>query len=278
MGEPLRLALAQFGAELGDVEANLERMRAAAREAADGGAGLICFPELCLSGYLLARSDYTTELLDARARGERELAKESRELGLGIVYGTPLPGEGGRLRNAVVHQSPSGRRLVYVKTHLVTVEREAFTAGDEFVVSDGGIGLACCYDLAFPEAMRVIALRGARLLLVPMAWEVQRGFVMRHLAAGRAVENVAYVACVNQSGEVGPLRFLGRSCVVDPLGELVVDLAGDATLAFADIDLDFVARLRDGSDARTYPLYNDRRPELYRSILSPVSRAETMAH
>jgi len=205
-------------------------------------------------------------LLAATAEAECELAADGAALKLTIVYGTPMRTGDGRLRNAVVHQSPDGRRLAYFKTHLAALEQLMFAAGDEFVVDGAGIGLACCYDLAFPEAVRVIALRGARVVLAPMAWEVQRGFVMRRFATSRAIENIAYLVCVNQSGTVGELEFIGLSCVIDPLGEMVVDLANGSELALVEIDLDLVQRLRDGSDARTYPLYNDRRPDLYGSV------------
>jgi predicted amidohydrolase len=59
---------------------------------------------------------------------------------------------------------------------------------------------------------------------------------------------------------------MGLSCAIDPLGEMVVDLANETELALVEIDLDLVRRLRDGSDARTYPLYSHRRPELYGPI------------
>jgi predicted amidohydrolase len=266
MADPLRLAVSQFGAQLGDVDANLGHMRVAARAAAEDGAELICFPELCVSGYLLTAEEYSPALLRATVEAERALAADSAALNLTIVYGTPMRTADGQLRNVVVHQRPDGRRLDYFKTHLACTERPLFAAGDEFVVSGDGIGLACCYDLAFPEAIRVIALRGASVLLAPMAWEVQRGFVMRRFATSRAVENIAYVACVNQSGTVGELEFMGLSCVIDPLGEMIVDEGNETGLALVEIDLDLVRRLRDGSDARTYPLYSHRRPELYGAL------------
>jgi predicted amidohydrolase len=109
----------------------------------------------------------------------------------------------------------------------------------------------------------VLALRGARVVVAPMAWEVARGFVMQRVVAARAVENVAYVVCVNQSGPAGELRFLGASCVIDPLGEVVMALGAGAALGFADLDLEWVDRLRGGRDGRTYPLLDDRRPDLY---------------
>jgi predicted amidohydrolase len=263
---PLRVALAQFGAALGDVDANLARMEALLAEAVAGAADLVCFPELCLSGYLLERDAYTAELLDAvEAAGER-LAASAERSGVTVVYGAPLR-DGAGLRNSVVLQEPGGLRLVYAKTHMDVKERRVFARGDAFVVDDGsGVGLACCYDLAFPEAPRLLGLRGARVLVVPMAWEVERGFVVASVVAARAVENLAYVVCVNQAGEVGPLRFRGASCVTDPLGRRVAELGAGEGLAFADLDLGLVDRLREGADARSYPLLTDRRPDLYEPL------------
>lgn len=270
MAAPLRVALCQFGAALGDVEANLAHMRAAMAAAAGEGAQLACFPELCLSGYLLDRAAYTAGLLDATEAAEAVLAAGAAQLGLTVVYGTP-DRNGGSLTNAVVLQAPGATRLAYAKTHMDAKERVVFTPGQEFVVAPGGLGLACCYDLAFPEAIRVLALRGARLLLIPMAWEVERGFVMQRVVAARAVENVAHVVCVNQCGSRDGLRFLGDSCAADPLGVVTTRLGAEAGVRVVELDLEWVDRLRDRRDARTYPLLNDRRPDLYDTVVNGSS-------
>jgi predicted amidohydrolase len=259
----LRVAVAQFGAVLGEVETNLGRMEALLAEASAGGAELACFPELCLSGYLLERDGYTADLLDAVEAADARLAATAERTGMALVYGAPLR-EGGDLRNSVVLQQPEGRRLVYAKTHMDVKERQVFAAGDAFVVDDAvGLGLACCYDLAFPEAPRLLGLRGARVLLVPMAWELERGFVLASVVAARAVENLAYVVCANQAGSAGSLSFRGASCVIDPLGRSLAELGAAEGVAFADLDLGLVDRLRDRSDVRSYPLLADRRPDLY---------------
>ena len=231
----MRLALSQFGAELGQVGHNRRRIGEALAAAAAAGADLACFPELAVSGYLVSPGAYTDGLLAAVEHAERQIAADGRRLGLTVVYGAPRRDPDGRLRNAVVLVAPDGRRLVYDKTHMIAAERRAFVPGDDFVVGDGGVGLACCYDLAFPEAMRTLALRGGRLLLVPMAWEAERAFVMRRVLAARAVENVAFVAAVNQAGRVGDLRFAGGTRVVDPLGETVASAGEGDDLVVADV-------------------------------------------
>jgi predicted amidohydrolase len=260
----IRIALAQFGAERAGVDANLRQMLAFLDDARSQAADVVCYPELCLSGYLLDAAVYDDRLLGAVEEAELVLARAATEAGLALVYGAPVA-DAGRLMNGVVHVDPAGERLVYAKTHMDVKEREVFARGDSFAVADGGLGLACCYDLAFPEPSRILTLRGARVLLVPMAWEVERGFVLEKVAAARAVENVVYLVCVNQCGAVGPFHFRGASCALDPLGEPLVTLGDEQALAVVELDLALVDRLRDRSDPRTYPLLDDRRPDLYGS-------------
>jgi predicted amidohydrolase len=259
---PLRVALAQFGAGLGEVEANLARMLGFLAEAAARSADLVCYPELCVSGYLLERSAYDDALLDTVEGAEAALAHAAAAAGVAVVYGAPARRPEG-LVNSVAYIGPDGERAVYAKTHMDVKEREVFAAGGSFVTAGDRLGLACCYDLAFPEPTRILALQGARVLLVPMAWEVARSFVLEKVAAARAVENIAYLVCVNQCGTVGPFHFRGASRVLDPLGESVLQLGDGEELAVADIDLGLVERLRDRTDARSYPLLDDLRSDLY---------------
>jgi predicted amidohydrolase len=260
----LRVAVVQFGAEPGDVATNLDAMRRFLARAQDGGADIAVFPELCLSGYVLDPAAYTAELLADVERAETSLAAAAASTA--IVYGAPVRVRDG-LANATVLVRPDKTRTVYAKTHMDVKERRVFAPGAEFVAADG-VGLACCYDLAFPEPARILALAGALALLVPMAWEVERGFVMERVVAARAVENVAYVVCANQTGVRGAFRFRGASCVVDPVGERVLSMGAEENLAVVELDLARVDALRAQLDSTTYPLLVDRRPELY----SPVAQ------
>jgi predicted amidohydrolase len=257
----LRLGLAQFTASLGDVEANVARVLDFMQDGAGEGAELVCLPELCLTGYLLeaaAYDDLTTSLHEAGAR----LREASRDLQIRLIYGTAHRW-GGSLHNCVVMSEPDGSQTVYSKVHMVDSERAVFRAGTDLVTSpDGDIALGCCYDLAFPEFSVPLALAGARVLCFPMAWERERSFVFEGIAAARAIENVAYVICVNQTGDVGEFQFYGGSRVVGPLGETVCRMGDETGLAIADLDLGLVSRLRARVDTRTYPLLTDRRPNL----------------
>src|SRR5262249_23294509 len=184
-GRRVRLAVAQFGAGPGGGAANLAKMLGLLDRAAAEAADLVCFPELCVSGYLLDREEYDAPLLDAVERAEATLAAAAVAAGVELVYGAPGR-RGGEPAHGVGHGGRAGRRTDYEKTHMDVLERQVFAPGSSFVsAGDGTFGLACCYDLAFPEPARMLALQGARVLVVPMAWEVRRSFVLEKVAGAR---------------------------------------------------------------------------------------------
>lgn len=246
----------------GDIERNLaeiERLLAATRAA---GAELVCFPELCLSGYLLNRDHYSRRLLEATGEALEALAGQVRHGGMTLILGAPRE-QNGRLRNSVfLIDGIGGERLVYDKTHLDGRERGVFEPGDRFVVGPGGLGLACCYDIAFPEVSRALALQGAQALVFPMAWETRRRFVFDKVRAARAIENVAYVVCANQAANGGEFAFAGGSCIIDPLGDTVCTVDDGEEWVLATLNLAAVRHMRT-ADEQTFPFFRDRRSGLY---------------
>ena len=270
MTNSLRIALAQFTPEAGGVNSNVTQMLGFLEEAASQQATMVCLPELCLPGYLLDGSKYTDGLLSELSRAETSLKVACSELKLRIIYGTARSW-GGSLYNCVVAAGPDQASTVYVKSHMVEAERVVFTPGDNLVTTaDGDFGLGCCYDLAFPEFSAHLARSGARVLCFPMAWEKERAFVYEGIVAARAIENIAYVICVNQTGALGNAQFYGGSRILDPLGRTICQMGDEVGLVVSEIDLDNVTRLRNSIDNRTYPLFVDRRSEM------PIKRGVTL--
>lgn len=251
------VGLGQFTAVPGDVQANLDVMLEQLDQAGTGELDLMCFPELCLPGYLLDAQDYTDQLARDLRGAEKTLQSVADAADVRIMYGTAR-WAGGRLQNCVVVAEPHAEGTSYAKVHLASGEQAVFSAGDELVMT-GGIGLGCCYDLAFAEVSTRLAEAGARVLCFPMAWERQRAFVFEAVVAARAVENVAYVVCVNQTGQVRDLDFHGGSRVVDPLGRTVYHLGERVGVAVIELDLGWVARLRTAPAGETFEFASDRR-------------------
>jgi predicted amidohydrolase len=258
--ESLVAAVVEMAVRPGDVAENLVSIRRLLAATRDAGAQLVCFPELCLSGYMLARERYTQPVLEACERALAEIAAWVEGTDSVVVLGSPRLHRG-RLHNSVVLIRGGSAPIVYDKTHLDGRERAVFDPGSSLVV-DNGVGLACCYDIAFPELSRTLVLRGASLLVFPMAWETRREFVLRRVHPARAVENIAYVACANQTGASGEFMFAGGSCIIDPLGATVCAVEPGAQWALATLDLGHVQQLRTDDD-QIYPLLRDRRRDLY---------------
>jgi predicted amidohydrolase len=107
-------------------------------------------------------------------------------------------------------------------------------------------GLSICYDLRFPELYRLLAVDGARVLLVPAAFTTHTG--RDHwevLLRARAIENQCYVVAAAQSGDHDPGRSCyGHSMVVDPWGTVVACAVDGPGLVLADLAVDRVERIR----------------------------------
>jgi predicted amidohydrolase len=256
-----------------DKDANLGRADELTRRAAAAGGELVVLPEKwnVLGGPEVIHAG--AEPLDGPAlTWARAIA---RELGIDLVAGSIAESVEGHEKgaNTSVHIGPDGAdRAVYRKVHMFDVEvggiRYEESAieepSDDIVVTttDHGVplGMSVCYDLRFPELYRVLAVRGARVLLVPSAftlpttrdhWEL--------LLRARAIENQAFVVAPNQIGEHAPgFRSGGRSMIVDPWGLVLATAPDEQTVAVAELDLE-----RQDDIRRRLPSLANRRPEVY---------------
>jgi len=257
-----------------DRERNLATADRLTRAAAAAGAELVVLPE---KWAVLGTPEETVagaEPFDGPALAWA--AATARELGIDLVAGSIAERVAGAERgsNTSVHFGPDGEeKAVYRKVHMFDVEvggkiyreSEHEAPGEDVVLSEtaGGVelGLSICYDLRFPELYRILAVRGARVLVVPAAftlattrehWEV--------LLRARAIEDQAFVVAANQIGEHAPgLRSGGRSMIVDPWGVVLAQAPDAETFAIADLDLARQAEVR-----RTLPSLANRRPSAYR--------------
>ena len=257
-----------------DRERNLATADRLTRAAAAAGAELVVLPE---KWAVLGTPEETAagaEPFDGPALAWASAT--ARELGVELVAGSIAERVEGADRgaNTSVHFGPDGEaQAVYRKVHMFDVEvggrtyreSEHEAPGEEVVLSETAqgveLGLSICYDLRFPELYRILAVRGARVLVVPVAftlattrehWEI--------LLRARAIEDQAFVVAANQVGEHAPgYRSGGRSMIVDPWGIVLAQAPDAETFAIADLDLDRQAEVR-----RTLPSLANRRPAAYR--------------
>jgi predicted amidohydrolase len=240
----MRLALAQLEARLGEVAANEDRVREAIAAAQVGGADLVVFPELYLSGYALGGVEADT------GRSAADVARLAD--GAAAVVGFHEPGHNSAAYvdgGAVVHV----QRKLYLVDYPPFDEDELFAPGTELRAFDtphGRLAILICNDAWQPFLPFIAVQDGARVLLVPSAsstevpeaeeyWRALTRFYARMLQC--------YVVFVNRVGEEQGLTFWGGSHVVDPLGEIVVEAPRLAeAIVFADLDVSVVeARRRE---------------------------------
>jgi predicted amidohydrolase len=272
-----KIALVQAGCRFADVPANRAMIRAKLREAANGGARLVVFPECILTGYGFATADEAWPCAEKLpGPTSAAVAEDCRELGVWGIYGM-LECGGDRFYNACALVGPDGKVASYRKIHLPILGVDRFTMpGDRpFAVHDLGglrIGMNICYDGSFPESSRVLALLGADLIVLPTNWP---SAAVLPLTLARAIENHVYYAAVNRTGEERGYRFIGCSRMIDFNGNLMAMSADDREeILFAEIE---PAKARDKQVVIKPGEFEvnrvgHRRPEMYGELLRGAAK------
>lgn len=266
-------------------KATLDKADHLVREAAQKGANIILLQELFETPYFcqLQKFQYmelaTTLEENPAVEHFKKLAKE-----LDVVLPISFFERAGNTQfNSIAIIDADGEILgVYRKTHipdgLPYAEKFYFTPGDTgFKVWNtkyGRIGVGICWDQWFPETARSLALQGAEILLFPTAigseptLEKDSRIHWRNTMAGHAAANMMPVVASNRIGretdEDSEMTFYGSSFIADNHGE-IVEQADDCTetVLVHEFDLDELARER-----REWGIFRDRRPEMYRTILT----------
>jgi predicted amidohydrolase len=263
----MRIAVAQGPIEPRDVEGHLAWMAEAARRAAGAGARLLILPEMFLTGYHIGAEAVVRLAEPADGPSAKRAAAIAGETGVALLYGYPERAADGRIHNAAILIDRDGRTLAnHRKTHLFgEVDRSAFSPGDgPATVADLDglrIGVLICYDVEFPENVRLLALAGADFVAVPTALMAPYDFIAKSLVAARAYENQVFLAYANRCGEEREFDYLGQSCVIAPDGAELARAGQDEALIVATLDPE---RQRASRRINTY--LQDRRPELYAAL------------
>jgi len=272
--QPLRIALAQVAPRLGDLDANLARHLELLDAARDGGAGLVVFPELGLTGYQL--QDLASEV--AMRLDDPRLARfAAATRGLSAVVSFVEESADHRLFIAAALIEDGEVRHVHRKVHLPTYglfdERRFFAAGDMVRATPSrlgvGVGLAVCEDFWHMSTPQLLALDGAQVLInvssspgrdLARTSEVGLGTAgsWRTLMRTYAQLTTSFVVFCNRVGVDESLSFWGGSEVIGPTGAAIFSAPMfEEGLFFTDVELGDVRRERIG-----LPLLRDERPEL----------------
>jgi len=257
----LTVALAQMDVALSDPTANLAAAKSLITQAAAAGAELLVLPELWTTGYELARAGEFAATLDEPPF--TTLSSLAREHRLHLV-GSMLERQNSQIYNTAVWYDAAGALLgAYRKLHLFPLIKEHvyLTPGHEtpLITSPWGpAAMALCYDLRFPELFRKYAVAGAKLMIIPAEWPYPRVTHWQILLRARAIENECFVIACNRVGQDRHNPYCGRSAVVDPGGQVLMEGKETPELLFAQLDLSLVEKVRSH-----IPVFANRRPECY---------------
>ena len=282
----MRIGLVQQ-ANTADIQGNIERLKANIRRAASDGAELVVLQELHNGLYFCQTED--TRLFDLAepipGPSTETFGELARELGIVLVLSLFERRAPGLYHNtAVVLERDGSIAGKYRKMHIpddpAYYEKFYFTPGDlgfePIDTSVGRLGVLVCWDQWYPEAARLMAMRGADLLIYPTAigWESSDTDEekARQLGAwvtvqrGHAVANGLPVVSVNRvghepdpSGQTNGIRFWGNSFVAGPQGELLAELSNDEeTVRVVEVDM-----ARSENVRRWWPFFRDRRIDAF---------------
>lgn len=270
----LAAASANFGRDLDEAYAQITSLVAEAR-AQD--VKLLALPEAALGGYLSTLHtdgdgpDSLPPIIDLDGPELRRVAEIAGDMTLVLGF---CEADAGTRYNSAAALTGDGVIGVHRNVHQPLGENLYYEAGEVFRAFDtpvGRLGLLICYDKAFPEAARALALEGAEVVACISAWPSSRTAGAADIAEdrwtrrfnlfdqARALENQIVWVAANQVGTFGSMRFVANAKIVGPGGDVLATTGSDAGLAIAGIDVD------EALDTARRSMFHlrDRRPDTY---------------
>ena len=266
--------------ETGSAEGNWARSLEKMREAAARGAQIICLQELFMGPYPCQSEDPANFALAEAIPGPttEKVQAFAREAGCVVVASLFEKRAPGLFHNTAAVIDADGTYLgKYRKMHIPDdphfYEKYYFTPGDlgfrTWPTRFGPIGVLVCWDQWYPEAARLTALSGAKILFYPTAigWLAEEKDALGEaqwnawhtVQKGHAVANGCYVASVNRVGREDQIQFWGRSFIADPYGQTMVQgSSAEEEIILQECDLGLIDQVR-----QDWPFFRDRRIEAF---------------
>jgi predicted amidohydrolase len=280
----VRVACCQLTPAIGCSAYNRVLTENAIRSAAAQGAQLVVLPELVQSGYAFHDRDEALQVAEPQSGATlAHWARLAQELQLIIVGGFCEKLSDTQVANSAALLDMQGLRAVYRKAHLWDRETLIFEPGvDAPPVIDtvlGRLSMMICYDLEFPEWVRLPALQGVDLLCAPVNWPLAPCPPTEHPAEVTRVQanasvNRMFIAACDRSGTERGIDWIGGSLITDANGYRqtpALDGTQSQTI-FAKIDL---SEARNKRISTHNDVHRDRRPALYGPLLSHTPNLST---
>ncbi|NHJ12831.1 MAG: hypothetical protein EAX95_04105 [Candidatus Thorarchaeota archaeon] len=247
---------------IGDMKHNLSILSSILKQASEAKAEVLVLPELANSGYVFRSKKEALSLSESVPEGpfSKRIMEWTSEGGV-VVAGICERGDD-VLYNSAVFFSDGEHRGTYRKLHLFDKERKWFLAGEAeppvFEHNGTRYGVMVCFDWAFPEVARIIALKKAHMILHPANLVLP---YCQEAMITRSIENRLFTATANRTGNERGVTFSGMSQITSPTGEVLLRMQGAETgLGFADID---PKESENKMITRSNDVLADRRPETY---------------
>ncbi len=269
----MKAAAIQMDVKIFAKEHNLDQVLRRLEEAADAGAKLAVFPECALSGYCFDSLEEAAPLAEeVPGPSTEKLQAAARRVNCTVVVGL-LERAGDQIFNSAAVITPESILGTYRKLHLPCIGVDWHTKPGDlpfpiFSTPHAKVGISICYDCSFPEAGRILKLKGAQILAIPTNWPLASDTWL-HTPPVRATENHFYVVACDRVGEERGFTFAGHSQIVDYNGDLLAE-AGETeeTILYAELD---PASADRNHVVRTpgkweYDRIAARRPEMYGAL------------
>lgn len=272
MSDHVSVAVAQAPVVTGDVAANLASMAKWMEEAARFKAKIVVFPECFLNGYMFdSRDEAFATSIESQGSEIAIIRTLCERFEMDVIVGF-LERSVGQLFNSAAVVGPAGLIGLHRKRHLPFLGVDRFVEVPDgvepsvFNTQAGRVGVAICYEIRFPEVMRTLALANADFIALPTNWPVQSVMLADDFTRVRAAENFVYLLVSNRADKEGGVEFLGKSQIIDPLGNVIANAYKREGISVADAD---VARARNKTitfKAGEFEIspWKDRRPDSYR--------------
>lgn len=280
----IKLGLIQLSA-VQNPEENISKHFEAIRQAAEEGANIICLQELFTTLYFCNKHDESNFDLAVPIDGElvAQLCELAKELHIVLIAPFFEKRTQGVYYNSLVVINTDGSVLGnYRKMHIPEDpgfhEKYYFTPGDEdsgfpiFKTEFGTIGSLICWDQWYPEAARIMALKGAEIIFYPTAIGILKSESRKQkktfkdawvtIQRSHAIANGCFVVAVNRVGKESGTKFWGNSMVVGPFGQIIDEAGEKEEIVISEINLADIEPQR-----REWPFFRDRRIELYDGVL-----------
>lgn len=309
MTDPLKVANVQFEMAENDKTANTAKMDAFIEQAGKAGADVVCFPEMCLTGYHFLTGltkNKIEKIAESAEKGPaiEHFTAQAQKHDLSILFGLVEKDEAGRLFNTFVVVGSEGLIFKHRKVH--AFENSAILQGDKletFMLHGWRCGILICYDNNLPENTRVLALQGAEIVFaphqtggfdIPLAgmgripldvWRNRhrdplpmkeamlglkgRAWITKWLPS-RAYDNNTYIVFSNGVGIDGPEVRVGCSMIIDPEGIIIAE-ANDPEDSMIIAMLYKEKRINSLASIHMAA----RRPSLYGRIVAPAVEIDT---